>query len=187
MADPRFFENAAAFRQWLEANHASATELIVGYYKVGSGLPSMTWPESVDEALCFGWIDGVRGRIDDVSYHIRFTPRRPKSIWSAVNIAKFEKLRARGKITSAGLAAWERRTEDKSEVYAYEQQRTVSLTREQLRAFKRKKDAWQYFENTPPGYRKVILHWVTSAKKPETRARRFDKLVEACAQGIRIR
>lgn len=121
MSEPAFFATGAQFRDWLAANHTSAPELIVGYWKVGSGKPSMTWSESVDEALCFGWIDSVRHRLDDESYTIRFTPRRPGSIWSAVNVAKVESLIAQGLITPAGLAAYAGRRADRTAVYSYEQ------------------------------------------------------------------
>ncbi len=187
MATPRFFANAAAFRAWFEANASTATELLVGYHKVGTGRPSMTWSESVDEALCFGWIDGVRRRIDDHAYSIRFTPRKPTSIWSAINIAKVEQLRAEGRMTPAGQQAFARRTKAKSVVYAYEQQSTAELSPSELRSFRRDKAAWTFFEATPPWYKKVILYWVTNAKRPETRAARLEKLVAACAARQRLR
>lgn len=147
----------------------------------------MSWSESVDEALCFGWIDGVRRRIDDVAYSIRFTPRKPTSIWSAVNIRKFEELRAQRRMTPAGEHAFEHRKEDKSVVYAYEQAVTPELASEECRAFKQEKAACKFFESAPPGYRKVMLHWVTTAKKPETRAARISTLINACAAGKRLR
>lgn len=184
---PRFFETAGEFRAWLEAHAGTARELLVGYAKVGSGRPSMTWPESVDEALCFGWIDGVRKRIDDSSYSIRFTPRKPTSIWSAVNIAKFEQLVAQGRMTEAGAQAYARRTEARSVVYAYEQADTAELSAAERRAFQRERAAWRFFEASPPSYRKVILHWVTTAKRADTRAARFARLVAACAAGERLR
>lgn len=187
MATPRYFADAEAFRRWLEANAAAAEELLVGFYKVGSGRPSMSWSESVDEALCFGWIDGVRRRIDDESYSIRFTPRRPTSIWSAVNIAKFERLQAEGRMTPAGAEAFARRQEDKSVVYAYEQERAAELSPDELRELKRDKEAWRFFQSTPPSYKQKVLHRVTSAKRPETRASRFARLLEACASGQRLR
>jgi uncharacterized protein YdeI (YjbR/CyaY-like superfamily) len=186
VANPTYFASAAAFRRWLETNADRATELLVGFYKVGAGRPSMTWSESVDEALCFGWIDGVRKRIDDTRYTIRFTPRRPASIWSAINISKVEKLQAAGRMTPAGARAFEQRTEARSVVYAYEQTATTSLGDEELREFKRNATAWRYFEATPPSYRKVVLHWICSARKPETRRKRFDRLFEACAAGRRL-
>jgi uncharacterized protein YdeI (YjbR/CyaY-like superfamily) len=187
MKGPRFFGNAEEFRAWLQANASAAVELHVGYYKVGSGRPSMTWSESVDEALCFGWIDGVRKRIDDHTYCIRFTPRKASSIWSAINIAKFAKLQEQGRMTSAGEKAFANRREGRSAVYAYEQEVTAELSPAELRLFRRNTAAWEFFAATPPGYRKVTLHWITTAKRPETRASRFSRLVEACAAGERLR
>jgi len=187
MSTPQFFANASAFRSWLDAHAASRTELLVGFHKVGSGQPSMSWPESVDEALCFGWIDGVRKRIDYHSYSIRFTPRKAGSIWSAINIAKVEKLVAEGRMTDAGMKAFARRTAQKSKVYAYEQASTAELSPEELQEFKRDAGAWHYFESTPPSYRRVILHWIAAAKKTETRASRFSALLLACASRQRLR
>lgn len=187
MTPPPFFETAAAFRAWLHANASCSTELLVGFHKVGSGFSSMSWSESVDEALCFGWIDGVRKRIDEASYSIRFTPRKPTSIWSAVNIGKIDQLRAHGRITPAGEQAFAHRKENKSVVYAYEQVFTAELSSQELRAFKREKAAWTFFEATPPSYKKVMLHWVSTAKKSETRASRMAALVNACAASKRLR
>ncbi len=184
---PTFFDSAAAFRAWLEANAANSAECLVGFWKVDSGRPSMTWPESVDQALCFGWIDGVRKRIDDQAYQIRFTPRKPASIWSAVNIQKFEQLTAAGRMTDAGARAYALRTADRSVVYAYEQPAEAELTAGELRDFKNNRTAWLYFEACPPSYRKVLLHWITSAKRPETRAGRLHKLMEASREGKRLR
>ena len=184
---PTYFPNAKAFRQWLQANAAGAVELLVGFHKVGSGQPSMSWSESVDEALCFGWIDGVRKRIDDGAYTIRFTPRKPGSIWSAINIAKVAALQAEGRMKPAGLKAFAKRTEAKSRIYSHEQEKTAELTSAELRAFKRNKVAWRFFESTPPGYKKVMLHLITSVKKPETRAARLAKLIEASADEQRLR
>lgn len=147
----------------------------------------MSWSQSVDEALCFGWIDGVRKRIDDRSYQIRFTPRKQGSIWSAVNIAKFEKLREDGRMTNAGENAYAHRTEDKSVVYAYEQANTAELTASELEQFQRDETAWTFFSDCPPSYRKVVLHWVTTAKKPETRANRLAKLIESSASSKRLK
>lgn len=186
MTAPTFFSNASAFRRWLEADAAGATELLVGFHKSGSGRPSMTWSESVDEALCFGWIDGVRKRIDDATYMIRFTPRKPVSIWSAINIAKIERLQAESRMTPAGAEAFARRTEARSKVYAYEREAPAELSAAELRAFKRDQAAWRFFESTPPGYRKVVLHWVCSAKKPATRATRLGKLLAASAARQRL-
>lgn len=187
MTAPTFFPTATAFRHWLEAGAGDATELLVGFHKVGTGRPSMSWSESVDEALCFGWIDGVRKRIDDATYSIRFTPRKPGSIWSAINIAKIERLRAAGRMTVAGATAFERRTESRSRIYSYEQEALADLTPVELRAFKRSKAAWRYFESAPPGYRKQMLHRVCNAKRPETRAARLDKLITASAAGQRLK
>lgn len=187
MPAPRFFANPAGFRAWLEANAASKLELLVGFHKVGSGKPSISWPESVDEALCFGWIDGVRKRIDEHSYSIRFTPRKATSIWSAVNIAKVEKLNAQGRMTEAGARAFAHRQEDKSRVYAYEQESTAEFSAKELREFKSNAEAWAFFQATPPSYKRVILHWVTSAKKAETRVFRFSALLTASACGERLR
>ena len=186
MTKPRFFKTPAAFRKWLEKNAATKSELIVGYYKVGSGRPSMTWPESVDEALCFGWIDGIRRRIDEEAYQIRFTPRKPTSTWSAVNIAKYAELEAKGLITPAGAEAWARRKPEKSVVYAYEQKGSPEFTEAELRTFKRAKRAWAHFEKAPPSTKKKVLHWLANAKKAETRARRFSKLFESCKNGEKL-
>jgi uncharacterized protein YdeI (YjbR/CyaY-like superfamily) len=183
---PHYFESAAAFRAWLEKNHAGASELMVGFRKVASGLPSMTWPESVDEALCFGWIDGVRRRIDDVSYVIRFTPRRRGSIWSVVNLAKIDALIAAKRMHPAGLAAYEARSEKKTGLYSFEQEHPVELAPAEVREFRKNKPAWKYFQAVAPGYRRTITYWVVSAKQPGTRARRLAQLVEACAQSRRL-
>lgn len=187
MGEPTFFDSAAAFRAWLDENAATATELTVGFHKVGTGRPSLSWPESVDEALCHGWIDGVRKRIDEHRYQIRFTPRKPTSIWSAVNIAKVAQLQAQGRMTPAGTQAFAHRTGSKSKVYAYEQPETAHLSPAEVAAFKQHASAWAYFEATPPGYRKLMLHWVTTAKRAETRATRFARLLEACKARERLR
>ena len=185
--DPIYFTDAAAFRAWLRANAHRAGDVLVGFHKRGTGTPSLNWSESVDEALCVGWIDGVRKRVDADRYTIRFTPRNPTSTWSAINIAKVEALRAQGRMTAAGEAAFACRTEKKSEVYAYEQASTAVLAPAEVRTFKQRKQAWAFFEATPPSYRKVILHWITTAKRPETRASRLATLIEACAGGRRLR
>lgn len=186
MPAPRFFKTQQHFRDWLSVHAATENELLVGFYKVGSGHPSMTWPESVDEALCYGWIDGVRKRVDDASYTIRFTPRKTTSIWSAVNINKIKDLQQQGRMTPAGEKAFSHRTEAKSRIYAFEQAEPAELSAEELIAFKREKAAWAYFEACPPGYKKQMLHRITTAKRAETRAARFAKLVEACKLGERI-
>lgn len=184
--DPTFFADAQAFRTWLDANAAKESALLVGFHKVGSGKPCMSWPESVDEALCFGWIDGVRRRIDEDTYSIRFTPRKPSSIWSVVNIAKMEKLRAQGKMTPPGEAAFALRSEAKSGIYAHERSDTPALSDAETVRFQAMPAAWEYFNACPPGYRKTVLHWITKAKKDETRAGRLDQLMEACAAGKRL-
>lgn len=187
MSAPKFFKTPQHFRDWLAAHAASELELLVGFYKVGSRQPSMTWPESVDEALCYGWIDGVRKRIDDAAYSIRFTPRKTTSIWSAVNINKVNNLQQQGRMTAAGEKAFSFRTEAKSRIYAFEQVETAELSAEELQAFQSDQTAWAYFEACPTGYKKQMLHRITTVKKAETRAARFAKLVEACKAGERIR
>ena len=187
MAASQFFATPTHFRRWLAANASTSVELIVGFHTVGTGRPSMGWSEAVDEALCVGWIDGVRKRIDAHAYQIRFTPRKPTSIWSAINIAKFHRLQAEGRIQPAGAEAFAHRTDAKSVVYAYEQAEPSSLSNEEVREFKKHPTAWRFLEATPPGYRKVVLHWVVRAKKPATRAARLAKLFEACAAGGRLR
>lgn len=182
---PVFFA-AGDFRAWLAAHAATADELLVGFHKVGSGRPCMSWSESVDEALCFGWIDGVRRRIDDGSYSIRFTPRKRDSIWSVVNIAKMDKLRAEGKMTPAGEAAFAHRKAARSGIYSHERRDVPELSEEELACFRRDAAAWACFETVPPGYRKTVLHWITGAKKTETRAARLAKLMQACAAGTRL-
>ena len=182
----RFFASAAKFRDWLNKHSGTAEELIVGYYKVGSGRASMTWPESVDEALCAGWIDGVRKRIDELAYQIRFTPRRATSIWSSVNITRAEALMAQGRMSDAGLAAYGRRSERKTGIYAYEQSATRELSADEIAAFQNEPAAWAYFESAAPSYRKTMLHWVVGAKQAATRARRLTRLIECCAEGRRM-
>ena len=185
MTPPRFFQTPAKFGDWLEKNHERATELWVGFYRKGSGRPSITWPESVDEALRFGWIDGVRKTVDGESYMIRFTPRRPRSIWSNVNIAKVEALIAAGRMAPAGLAAYARLTPERAGIYSFERE-TATFDADSERAFRRNKKAWRFFEAQPPYYKRVITFYVMSAKRPETRARRLAMLIEHSAKGERI-
>jgi uncharacterized protein YdeI (YjbR/CyaY-like superfamily) len=173
---PKFFSTQSEFRQWLEENHDKETEIIVGYYKVGSNKPSMTWSESVDEALCFGWIDGVRRKIDEESYCIRFTPRKPGSNWSAVNIKKIEELTAKGLMKPAGIAAFEKRREDKSAIYAYENKPT-EFPAEFEKLFREREKAWEFFEKQPNGYKRTIMYWVLSAKQEATQKSRLEKLI----------
>jgi uncharacterized protein YdeI (YjbR/CyaY-like superfamily) len=182
-----FFEKPEQFRAWLEEHHESEQELLVGFYRKGSGRPSITWPESVDEALCFGWIDGIRRGIDDESYSIRFTPRKPTSNWSSVNIARVAELEKEGRMRPAGRAAFERRSEKRSGIYSYERRQAAKLDPAQQREFEAQPAAWAFFEQQPKGYRQTATHWVVSAKRPETRAKRLATLIEDSAAGRRLR
>ena len=180
-----FFASPSDLRKWFKTQHATAQELWVGYYKKNSGKPSITWPESVDEALCFGWIDGIRKSIDDVSYTIRFTPRKPGSTWSAVNIKRVQELAGQGLVQPAGLTAFQARKENKSGIYSYEQ-RSAKLPIPYEKILKKNKAAWEFFRAQPPSYRKAASWWVASAKQEETRLRRLDKLIEDSAHGRTI-
>ena len=182
--DVVYFESPSAFRRWLAAHHAAAAELWVGYRPKASGLPSLTWEESVDEALCHGWIDGVRMRVDG-GFAIRFTPRRPGSIWSARNVARVEALAAEGRMRPAGLAAFEARRPERTAVYSFERE-AAAFDSPSLAAFRARPEAWAFFEAQPAGYRRSATHWVTSAKRPETRARRLAALIEDSAAGRRL-
>ena len=184
-SEPRFFATPADFRAWLEENHARKAELVVGFWKKASGEPSITWEESVVEALCFGWIDGVRRTIDDDAYTIRFTPRRPKSIWSARNLKTMQALIEEGRVAPAGLAVYEARDEAKTNRYSFERD-SVAFDEEQERTFRKNRKAWDFFQSQPPSYRKPATHWVVSAKKPETRAKRLAQLIADSAAGLRI-
>jgi len=184
MTEPRFFATQTDFRRWLEANHESAAELLVGFWKKGTGRPSIDWPQARDEALCFGWIDGVRRSLGEDSYTIRFTPRRKGSIWSKVNVSRFHALKAEGRMTPAGERAFGDGREDKSH-YSYEAA-LRELAPDETALFRADPAAWADWENRPPGYRKVCLHWITSAKKPETRARRLATLIADSAAGRKI-
>ena len=182
--EPIFFATEAEFRNWLEANHDRAAELLVGFWRKASGRPSIDWPQARDQALCFGWIDGIRRSLGEQSYTIRFTPRRRGSVWSKVNIGRYQALTAEGRITQAGERAFEAGKEDRSH-YSYESE-ARSLEPEENRRFRANRAAWSDWERRPPGYRKMVLHWVTSAKKPETRARRLATLIEDSAAGRKI-
>jgi uncharacterized protein YdeI (YjbR/CyaY-like superfamily) len=173
---PIFFKKQSEFRKWLEKNHKNKTELLVGFYKVDSGKQSMTWSQSVDEALCFGWIDGIRKSIDKNNYCIRFTPRKPTSNWSAVNIKKVEVLTKQGLMQSSGLASFENRKEDKSKIYSYEN-KPEKLSDDFERKFKTNKRAWEFFKLQGPSYQKTAFYWVMSAKQETTRVSRLDKLI----------
>ena len=184
---PTFFETPEQFRAWLEEHHETETELIVGFYRKGTGRPSITWPQSVDEALCFGWIDGIRRGIDEDSYSIRFTPRKPTSNWSSVNIARVAELEKEGRMRPAGRAAFERRSAARSGIYSYEQRKAAKLDSDQQRVFESgNPEAWAFFEAQPAGYRQQAIHWVVSAKRPETRAKRLATLIEDSAAGRRL-
>lgn len=180
-----FFESPKDLRKWFEKNHTDAVELWVGYYKKDSGKPSVTWPESVDEALCVGWIDGIRKSIDEISYKIRFTPRKPRSIWSAVNIRRAEELIKLGRMRPKGLAAYQAREENKSGIYSYEQ-RSADLPEQYAAKFKKNKPAWKFYQSQPPSYLKAVNWWVISAKTEETRLKRLDQLIDDSAHQRRI-
>lgn len=182
---PTFFATPADFRRWLEQHHAFERELWLGFYKKGSGRPSITWPESVDEALCFGWIDGVRKTVDGESYIIRFTPRRSPSYWSAVNLRRAQELIDSERMRPAGLKAFESRDPEKSGVHS-EQRKAAKLSREEEKRFRANRMAWRFFDSRPPGYRKMAIWWVVSAKREETRARRLATLIEDSAAGRKI-
>ena len=182
---PTFFRNAAAFRTWLEKHYAAQSELWAGFYKAASGKGGLTYKEAVDEALCFGWIDGVRKSLDDESYVQRFSPRTAKSYWSAVNTKRAHELITDGRMHAAGAAAFERRDAAGSARYSFERE-APELTPAQLRRFKANRQAWRYFETEAPWYRRVAIHWVTSAKREETRERRLATLMAESAKGQRI-
>lgn len=180
-----FFATQAEFRKWLKNNHKKEAELIVGYYKVDSGKPSMTWSQSVDQALCFGWIDGVRRSIDKESYCIRFTPRRSTSIWSAINIKKIEELTKAGLMMPEGQKAFELRKENKSRIYSHEKVPST-LSKEYEQQFKKNKLAWNFFNTQPPSYKKVMIHWIMNAKQEKTRLSRLVKTIEISGLGKRM-
>lgn len=179
--DVTFFATPAEWRRWLEENHATQTDKWVGFHKRQTGKESITWPESVDEALCFGWIDGVRKSIDESAYKIRFTPRKPTSVWSKVNVARVAVLTKEGRMTEAGHAAFARRTDAKTGIYSSEREKDAELPADMQARFEKNKKAWRYFQSRPPWYRRTSLHWVVSAKREETRAKRFEQLLRDSA------
>jgi uncharacterized protein YdeI (YjbR/CyaY-like superfamily) len=185
--EPVFFPAPSEFRAWLEENHERAGELLVGFYKKATGKPSMTWPESVDEALCFGWIDGVRRSLGPDGYTIRFTPRKPRSTWSAINIGRAQELIREGRMRPTGQRAFEARRDDRSAIYAYEQRQDAKLAPKEERELRADERAWQFFQSQPPWYRKNVIWWVVSAKRDETRRKRLRTLIEDSANGMRIR
>jgi uncharacterized protein YdeI (YjbR/CyaY-like superfamily) len=174
---PKFFPGPSDFRAWLEAHHAECRELLVGFYRKDSGKPSITWPESVDAALCFGWIDGLRRGIDEISYSIRFTPRRPASAWSSINIKRARELTNQGLMHPAGLKAFRARTAKKSGIYSYEQRKHARFTAQQEKRFRANKPAWNFFRSQAPSYQRTTTWWVLSAKKEETSLRRLSLLI----------
>jgi uncharacterized protein YdeI (YjbR/CyaY-like superfamily) len=178
IAEPLFFPSPAAWRTWLKEHHAETTELWVGLYKRDSGRPSITWPEAVDGALCFGWIDGVRKSIDAISYKIRFTPRKARSIWSAINIRRASELSKLGLMHSTGLAAFQKREGKRSAIYAYEQKKGAKLPAAYEKKFRANKIAWKFFQAQAPWYRRTCSWWVISAKKEETKLKRLAALIE---------
>lgn len=179
---PKFFSNQIKFRTWLEQNHNKKDELLVGYYKKSSGNPSITWNESVDEALCFGWIDGIRKSLDEESYTIRFTPRRNNSRWSTKNINRVEELISLKLMRPAGLAAYKKRKEENSHTYSFEQ-RSVKLDAEYENVIRQNKKAWKYFQSQTPSYKRPVIHWIMSAKQEQTRLKRLETLIKCSEAG----
>jgi uncharacterized protein YdeI (YjbR/CyaY-like superfamily) len=182
----RYFKTPADFRAWLTKNHSTATELGVVLHRKASGKPTMTWSEAVDQALCFGWIDSIARRLDETSRVQRFTPRKPKSNWSAVNIKKVKELEAQGLMTPAGLAAFARREEARSGVYSYENRHLAKLDRDREATFKAHAAAWAFFGKLPPSYRQTAIYWVMNAKREETRSKRLTRLIDVSAAGKRL-
>jgi len=181
---PRFFKAQSEFRRWLEKNHAQETELLLGFYKKGSGKASITYPEALDEALCFGWIDGVRRSLGDDGYTISFTPRKAKSIWSNVNVRHVERLKKLGRMAPAGLEAYALRDPKKTGIYAFEN-RPRELSPAYEKKFRSNKKAWEFFEKQPPGFKRLMIFRVMEGKQEETRQRRLAQLIEASAKGVR--
>lgn len=181
---PTFFSTPEKFRQWLEKNHERTNELLVGFHKKDSGKKSITYGEALDEALCFGWIDGVRRSLDETSYTIRFTPRKPRSIWSLVNVNHVERLKKEGRMAEPGLRAYALRDPKRTGIYAFEN-RPREFSPEFEKKFRANKGAWEFFQSEPPSIRRTCIFWVMSAKKDETRRRRLDQLIESSAKGER--
>jgi len=175
---PTFFPTPSDLRAWFGAYHDKFQELFVGFHKKSSGKPSITWPESVQVALCFGWIDGVRKCIDETSYMIRFTPRKPTSTWSSINIKFVQELARKGLMHPTGLKAFAARDEKRSAVYSYEQRKSAQLSREQAKQFRADKAAWEFFRSQPPWYQRVCTYWVITAKSEETKLKRLSTLIE---------
>jgi uncharacterized protein YdeI (YjbR/CyaY-like superfamily) len=182
---PKFFSSPEKFREWLERNHDAATELLLGFHKKSSGKKSITYVEALDEALCFGWIDGVRKNLDETSYTIRFTPRKPRSIWSLVNVKHVERLQKEGRMHRAGTEAYERRSPERTGIYSFEN-RPRELSPEYEKTFRQNKAAWKFFQEQPPGYKRLMVFRTMSAKKEETRLRRLEQLIESSEKGVRM-
>ena len=180
---PTFFTTPPEFRTWLEKRHRETRELWVGFHKKSSGQASITWPEAVDEALCFGWIDGQRKGLDEVAYAIRFTPRKPGSIWSVANVKRVEELRAQRRMQRVGLEAFEARSKGRSGIYSYEQRKTAELDVAQLRKFRANRNAWEFFQAQPPSYQKAAVWWVITAKTETTKLKRLRQLIDDSAHG----
>jgi uncharacterized protein YdeI (YjbR/CyaY-like superfamily) len=187
VSEPIYFETAAAFRAWLDEHHETETEVWVGMWKKATGRQSVTWAEAVDEALCFGWIDGLMRRVDAERHMQRFTPRKPTSNWSAINIANVERLRAERRMRPAGEAAFARRRDDRTAVYSHEQRKNPVLAPEEQAQLEADAAAWAYWSARPPSYRRQATWWVISAKRPETRARRLATLIADSAAGRTIK
>lgn len=181
----QYFESELKFREWLDKNWNSCTEVWVGFYKKGTGKLTLTWSQSVDQALCYGWIDGIRKSVDAESYVIRFTPRNPKSVWSDINIKKIEELTAKGLMMPSGLKLFEARTENSSRLYSFEQ-RKVEFEGELLEKFKQNTKAWTFFKSTPPSYQKVATWWVISAKQEKTQHKRLETLIKDSEAEMRL-
>jgi len=184
--DAQFFADADELRVWFEKHHETAPELFVGYWKKGTGGTGVSHPEAIEQALCFGWIDSVARRLDDRRYQVRFTPRRKGSVWSAVNVAKIAELSERGLMHPAGLRAFEMRKPDQGAVYAYEQPEDSQFTAEQTALLTAHQAAWDWFSRQTPAYRRSATHWVISAKRPETQARRLAQLIADSAAGRKV-
>jgi len=183
---PKFFRTPKQFRAWLAKNHDRADMLWVGYYRKDTGRPSITWPESVDEALCFGWIDGIRKKVDDISYKVRFTPRRAKSVWSVVNIGRVAVLTSEGRMEQAGTDAFARRDEKNTRRHSFENRATAKLSAPDEKEFRRDGEAWKFFDAQPPGYKRLAAFWVGNAKRKETRRARLERLIAASRARRRI-
>ena len=183
--NPVYFQDQNEFRKWLAKNHNRESEIIVGYYKTATGKPSLTWSESVDQALCYGWIDGIRRSIDEERYCIRFTPRKPTSIWSNVNINKVEELKKKGLMQESGLRVYNNRKDSKSSIYSFDKE-AAKLDDDDERLFKSNQIAWDFFMKQAPSYRKTKIYWIMSARQEATRISRLNKLVQASEKHIRL-